>query len=226
MLLTFRFYPGKYPAKTGRHIMSTEHTCTAFAGMRRVASGAVIDVAVAAKPAIDRGESVLIFDDATAATIEIDFRGSAADVRARLAQRTDIHPAPSQEAEAPRGPGRPKLGVVAREVTLLPRHWDWLAGQPGGASVALRKLVEHARRASGDKDRVRIAREVAYRFMSAMAGDLRNVEEASRALFAGDGARFYSLIAAWPEDIRDHTVKLAVDGLSHIAEGRLSTASA
>jgi uncharacterized protein len=205
--------------------MSTEHTCTAFAGVHRIASGPVVDVAVAAKPAVDRGESVLIFDDATAETIEIDFRGSAADVRGRLAQRTDIQPAP-KEPEAPRGPGRPKLGVVAREVTLLPRHWDWLAGQPGGASVALRKLVEHARRASGDKDRVRIAREVTYRFMSAMAGDLRNVEEASRALFAGDGARFYSLIAAWPEDIRDHTVKLAVDGLSHIAEGRLSTALA
>jgi uncharacterized protein len=206
--------------------MTAEHSCTAFTGMRRIASGPVVDVAVAAKPAVDRGESVLIFDDATAETIEIDFRGSAADVRDRLARRTDIHPAPPKQAEAPRGPGRPKLGVVAREVTLLPRHWDWLAGQPGGASVALRKLVEHARRASGDKDRVRVARETAYRFMSAMAGDLQNVEEASRALFAGDGARFYALVATWPEDIRDHTVRLAVDGLGHIAEGRLSTASA
>jgi hypothetical protein len=206
--------------------MTAEHSCTAFTGMRRIASGPVVDVAVAAKPAVDRGESVLIFDDATAETIEIDFRGSAADVRDRLARRTDIHPAPPKQVEAPRGPGRPKLGVVAREVTLLPRHWDWLAGQPGGASVALRKLVEHARRASGDKDRVRVARETAYRFMSAMAGDLQNVEEASRALFAGDGARFYSLVAAWPEDIRDHTVRLAADGLGHIAEGRLSTASA
>jgi len=102
-------------------------------------------------------------------------------------------------------------------VTLLPRHWDWLARQPGGASVALRKLVEHARRESGDKDRVRIARETAYRFMSAMAGDLRNLEEASRALFAGDATRFYPLVAAWPEDIRDHTIKLAADGLSHPA---------
>jgi hypothetical protein len=193
----------------------TEQTCTAFSGTRRIASGAVADVALAAKAVVDRGENVLIFDDATAATIEIDFRGSAADVRARLAQRTDLAAAPSKETEAPRGPGRPKLGVVAREVTLLPRHWDWLARQPGGASVALRKLVEHARRASGDKDRVRIGRETAYRFMAAMAGELRNLEEASRALFAGDGARFYSLVAAWPEDIRDHTVKLAVDGLSH-----------
>jgi len=190
--------------------------CTAFTGPRRIASGPIADVALAAKPASDRGESVLVFDDATAQTIEIDFRGSAADVSARLAQRTELRAAPTQEAEAPRGPGRPKLCVVAREVTLLPRHWDWLASQPGGASVALRKLVEHARRANGDKDRVRIAREVAYRFMSAMAGDLRNLEEASRALFAGDAARFYSLVAAWPEDIRDHTIKLAADGLAQV----------
>jgi uncharacterized protein len=186
--------------------------CTAFTGTRRIASGPVADVALAAKPVADRGQSVLIFDDATAQTIEIDFRGSAADVSARLAQCADLRAASTQEAEVPRGPGRPKLGVVAREVTLLPRHWDWLASQPGGASVALRKLVEHARRASGDKDRVRIAREITYRFMAAMAGDLRNLEEASRALFAGHAARFYSLVAEWPEDIRDHTVKLAADG--------------
>src|SRR5258705_325909 len=189
-------------------------TCTAFAGTRRIASGTIVDVALAAKPAADRGDSVLIFDDTTAQTIEVDFRGSAADVSARLAQRRVSRPAPPGEAEVRRGPGRPKLGVVAREVTLLPRHGDGLASQPGGASVALRKLVEHARRANGDKDRVRMAREVAYRFMSAMAGDLRNLEEASRALFAGEAARFYSLIAAWPEDIRDHAVKLAVDGLA------------
>jgi hypothetical protein len=191
--------------------------CTAFTGTRRIASGPIADVALAAKPAVDRGESVLIFDDATAQPVEIDFRGSAADLRDRLARHVDAAPRQEPEPvalEAPRGPGRPKLGVVAREVTLLPRHWDWLARQPGGASVALRKLVEDARRASGDKDRVRGAREVAYRFMAAMAGNLPNFEEAARALFAGDGARFYPLVAAWPEDIRDHTVKLAVDGLA------------
>jgi hypothetical protein len=189
--------------------------CIAFAGTRRIASGLIADVALAAKPVADRGESVLIFDGATAQPIEIDFRGSPADLRERLAQRAEA-PLPQAQpvAETPRGPGRPKLGVVAREVTLLPRHWDWLARQPGGASVALRKLVEDARRASGDKDRVRGAREVAYRFMSAMAGNLPNFEEAARALFAGDGSRFHPLVAAWPQDVRDHTVKLAVDGLA------------
>jgi uncharacterized protein len=98
--------------------------------------------------------------------------------------------------------------VVAREVTLLPRHWEWLSAQPGGASVALRKLVDEARRANSDRDRSRVARDAAYYFMSAMAGDLANFEEAARALFANDRRRLAALIAGWPDDIRDHIVKL------------------
>jgi hypothetical protein len=122
---------------------------------------------------------------------------------------------PETDAPAePRGRGRPKLGVVAREVTLLPRHWDWLGAQPGGASVALRKLVEDARRANGDRDRQRAARDAAYHFMSTMAGDLPGFEEASRALFADDRRRFAELIADWPVDIRDHIVKLAFRDLA------------
>ena len=110
-----------------------------------------------------------------------------------------------------RGPGRPRLGVVAREVTLLPRHWDWLAIQPGGASVALRKLVEVARRDSETRDRVRQASAVAYRFMSTIAGHEAGFEEASRALFAGDQAGFEALIAGWPVDVRHHLKRLAAD---------------
>jgi hypothetical protein len=120
-------------------------------------------------------------------------------------------PAPSALPEPARGPGRPKLGVVAREVTLLPRHWEWLASQPGGASVALRKLVEVARRSSEVKDRVRQAGAVAYRFMSTMAGHEPGFEEASRALFAGDQAGFEALIAAWPVDVQNHLKALATD---------------
>jgi uncharacterized protein len=185
-------------------------TCTAFAKQRRIASGTLEHVALQAKPAFDRGESVLIFDDATAQPIEIDFRGNAADLRQRLAQRDAAQP---RGPETPRGPGRPRLGVVAREVTLLPRHWEWLSRQPGGASVALRKLVEEARRQNGDADRTRQARETAYRFMSAMAGNFESFEEAARALFAGDGPRFATMVAAWPADIRDHATRLATDGL-------------
>jgi hypothetical protein len=101
------------------------------------------------------------------------------------------------------------LGVVAREVTLLPRHWDWLAVQPGGASVALRKLVDEARRSSGDRDRTRAAQEATYRFISAIAGNLPGFEEACRALFAHDRRRFGDLIAGWPEDVRDYAIQLA-----------------
>jgi len=99
--------------------------------------------------------------------------------------------------------------VVAREVTLLPRHWEWLAAQPGGASVALRKLVEAARRDHRDRDIQRQVQECAHRFMSAMAGDLPGYEEAIRALFADDQARFAGLVAPWPADVRDHALRLA-----------------
>jgi hypothetical protein len=98
--------------------------------------------------------------------------------------------------------------VVAREVTLLPRHWEWLADQRGGASAALRRLVDEARRASGGVKR-RAAQETAYRFMSAMAGDLTAFEEAARALFADDRSRMEQHMASWPQDIRDHVLRLA-----------------
>jgi hypothetical protein len=108
-----------------------------------------------------------------------------------------------------RSAGRPKLGVVPREVTLLPRHWEWLSSQPGGASVALRKLVEHASRDARGADIKREARDSAYRFMHELAGDEAGFEEASRALFAGDAARFGELVAPWPAGVREHLLELA-----------------
>jgi hypothetical protein len=185
----------------------------AFEGNRCIACGDLRDVARTAKQALDRDKdaSILVFDGGTSAPIEIDFRGSVENVLARLPHTAST----SGEAEAaaspaPRGPGRPKLGVVAREVTLLPRHWEWLARQPGGASVAIRKLVEQARRTGEEGDRVRKAQEAAYRFMSAMAGNEPHYEEAIRALFADDPARFEILIARWPADIRGHAWRLAM----------------
>jgi uncharacterized protein len=182
----------------------------AFEGDRCIASGELHDVARAAKQALDRREdaSILVFDGKTSGPIEIDFRGSLDNVLARL---PDVAPAADDDdaLPAPRGPGRTKLGVVAREVTLLPRHWEWLAQQPGGASVALRKLVDAARRTGEDGDRLRQAQEAAYRFMSVMAGNRLRYEDAVRALFAGDSRGFEKLIAEWPADVRDHTAKLA-----------------
>jgi uncharacterized protein len=187
--------------------------CTAFEGSRRIASGGLEQVALKVKEVLDRGERapVLIFDDSSSELVEVDFRGTAEDVARRLsAVRDGAPPEPRAPAEdAARRPGRPKLGVVAREVTLLPRHWEWLSGQPGGASVALRKLVEGARSVNAAKDRIRAAQESAYRFMSAMAGNETGFEEAIRALFAGNQARLEEMTAAWPIDVRDHARRLA-----------------
>jgi len=181
-------------------------SCTAFLGHRLIASGPLPEVALAAKQALDAGahEPLLVFDDASSLPVEIDFRGTPKEVLGRL-RGSPAAPASS----ATRGPGRPKLGVTAREVTLLPRHWDWLGQQPGGASATLRRLVEEAKRGSGAKERARLASEAADRFMRVMAGDLPSYEEASRAFWRGQRSAFAQRIKTWPQDVRDHLLRLA-----------------
>jgi len=166
----------------------------AFAGHRLLARGSAAEVVAAVKAATDAGETVLTFEAATGRVVDLDLRGDVTAVLARLT--------PATEPEK-RGPGRPKLGVTAREVTLLPRHWDWLAGQPGGASVALRKLVEGALKEAEGPDRARRAKEATYRFMTAIAGDLPGYEEATRMLFAGDWTAFDAAVEGWPEGVRE-----------------------
>lgn len=201
----------------------------AFSGMQRIAAGALADVATAIKRVVDSGQHppILLFEARTSELVEVDTRGSLDDVARRYASPS-APSAPSDGASAsdvtadvaadaaadgaadgPRPRGRPKLGVVAREVTLLPRHWEWLNAQPGGASVALRKLVEEARRANAGRDAARSAREAAYKFMSAIASGLETFEEAIRALFAGDRPRFEGLVSTWPADVREHVLGLA-----------------
>ena len=186
---------------------------TAFMGQRLLAAGPLAEVALAVMNAGRRPAAppIVIFSDVTGQPIDLDLRGTEREIIARLPQSAPVPETAADEMAAaePRGRGRPRLGVVAREVTLLPRHWEWLGSQPGGASVALRKLVDGARRANGDADRAREARDAAYHFMSVMAGNLAGFEEASRALFADDRRRFVGLVAGWPDDIRDHVVKLA-----------------
>jgi uncharacterized protein len=195
--------------ETAASVTETKHF-TAFVGSRRLASGLLADVALAVGKASKAAgtEPTVIFDDNTGRPIDLDLRGIEQEIVARLPS-LNSETAGEPPASEPRGRGRPRLGVVAREVTLLPRHWEWLGTQSGGASVALRKLVEQARRAGSDQDRRRTARDAAYHFMSVMAGDRPGFEEASRALFADDHRRFAELIAAWPRDVRDHIVKLA-----------------
>ncbi len=201
----------------------TEHTQTpaaiAFSGMDKIASGTILEVALASKTLLDRDANtpLLVLDYLNSHVIELDLRGSAAKITERLgaSEASNKHEEPAiaplevpQSLES-RGRGRPKLGVMAREVTLLPRHWHWLGEQPGGASVTLRKLVEQARHASANKDLLRAAQESAYRFMSALAGDLPGFEEAIRALFAPDSTRFTQLASQWPSDVGAHALLLA-----------------
>jgi uncharacterized protein len=197
--------------------------CTAFDGHRLLQSGPLRDVALAVKTAIDQRspDAILVFDDATGRVVDLDLRGTGAEVVERLSRPAPTVPgrhrpaspgpfeAASEPTSEPRGRGRPRLGVVAREVTLLPRHWEWLAAQPGGASAVLRRLVDEARRSGGAQRQRRAAQEAAYRFMLAIAGDLAGYEEATRALFADDRPRVERWIADWPEDVRAHALRLA-----------------
>jgi len=189
-----------------------------FDGARRVGGGGLIDVARAAKRCVELGlpGPLLLFDAVTSELLELDLRGTLDEVLARLpVDLTDpAQPAtPAEPASLPPAvrvrPGRPRLGVVAREITLLPRHWEWLSEQRGGASVTIRRLVEEARNASAERDRRRRAQESAYRFMSAMVGNQPGFEDATRALFADDASRFHEFAREWPTDLRDHATQLA-----------------
>ena len=196
----------------------TNHVATtwiAFANSRCIAQGPPGTVATEAKAyaGAHPRTTLLIFDAHSSQPIELDLRQSISKLRDALPPATESRPSDeSAVSDAPRGPGRPRLGVVAREVTLLPRHWDWLATQRGGASVALRTLVEHAMKASIEIDRKRAARESAYRFMHAIAGDAPGFEAAARALFADDSLALRKATAAWPADIREHALALSGQG--------------
>jgi hypothetical protein len=168
-------------------------TYTAFQDATLLAAGELPEVSRVVLEAQARGDAgILLFDDTTGAQVDIDPRAIAT-------QPEPVKP----------GRGRPKLGVVAREVTLLPRHWEWLAGQPGGASAALRRLVEEARRAAEPGDRFRAAQTAVYRVMQGLAGDLPGYEEALRALYAQEDARFDALIAGWPADVQSYVARLS-----------------
>ncbi|MGI6082261.1 MAG: DUF2239 family protein [Limnochordia bacterium] len=192
----------------------TKRYCTGFAGSRRVASGELREVALKLKELFDSDETepLLVFDDETGSQIDLPLAGTVDELTKSVAvlsdgkdaQHGEKAAAPSGPTPASRGPGRPRLGVVAREVTLLPRHWEWLNGQPSGASATLRRLVERARKESSAADRVRQAQEAAYRFMTTMAGNEPGYEEALRAFYRQDYDRFDELNRNWPQDVREY----------------------
>lgn len=193
--------------------MQETKTVTAFIGTELVKSGSPNAVTIALRAALQAKPELLplVFDDDSGKPIELDLRGPSAEV---ARPHTDhVGPAPAApETQAKASRGRPRLGVIAREVTLLPEHWEWLASQPGGASVALRKLVHEARRENAELDERRRSRERAYNAMVVLAGNLPGFEEASRALFAGELDRMAELTLAWPPDIRSYLQHLAAPG--------------
>ncbi len=194
-------------------------SCTAFVGQRLLQSGPLVEVALSTKTVSenDSSQGILIFDDATGRVIDVDLRGTKSEIIARLSRQSEAYgraangsrKSAKDEAAESKRPGRPKLGVVSREVTLLPRQWEWLATQPGGASAVLRKLVDAARKGGDGQGKQRASQEAAYHFMLAIAGDMPDYEEATRALFANDRPKLEQCIAEWPDDIKSHALSLA-----------------
>jgi hypothetical protein len=194
--------------------MPENGTYTAFAGNRLIVSGDLKTMLLRTKACLDAGEAdaVLIFEDQTGKQIDFDFRGTPEEVIARLASHA-LFAASEAETQSRKGPGRPRLGVIGGEVSLLPRHWDWLAQQQGGSSATLRRLVDEERKRNGGKERARLAWEAAGKFMWGIAGNLPGFEEASRALYAHDCARLDSLIQEWPADVRNHLQHMAGEAI-------------
>lgn len=232
VILTQVFYPGINPPQThGADCVSDSLSkpSTAFEGHRLLLSGPLVEVALAVKTAVENSSSsvILVFDDATGRVVDLDLRGTKAEIIERLSRPpqtfvgryrprpSELSPSVEKEASEPKGRGRPKLGVVSREVTLLPRQWEWLAAQPGGASAVLRRLVDDARRNGGSLQKRRATQEAACQFMLGIAGDFPGYEEATRALFADDRAKLEQCISDWPEDIQAHVLRLAFGAQDH-----------
>ncbi|MBE1556121.1 DUF2239 family protein [Sporosarcina limicola] len=191
----------------------TSFYCTAFLGVGVVADGSLYHVVSTVKDTLEDRDltQLLIFDDSTGKQIDVDFRGQSDEVLKRLGEQFGDLPGMEVNHQPTRQVGRPKLGVVSGEVTLLPRHWEWLKSQPGGASVTLRKLVNEARHAGGKQSKIRESQEATYHFMTTMAGNFHQYEEALRELYSGDLDRFNHFIDAWAPDIRNHIKRLAAN---------------
>jgi hypothetical protein len=200
--------------------MDKDRTFTAFAGDRLVISAEIRDTLLKVKQRLNKGEreTMLIFDDRTGKQVDFNLEGSPEEVLERLPS----HPLFAAQQQLRSGPGRPKLGVISREISLLPQHWDWLEEQPKGISAVLRGLVDEARRREPDQARSRSIRDATAKFMWAMAGNLPGFEEASRALYAADQERLDTLIRAWPKDIRSHILHMLGESLGILTASRAS----
>jgi len=176
---------------------------TLFEGFRMVGTGSLAQMAQEARRISESGSTLrlALFNDVTGRTVDWDL-GDGTPLPVPLCSPT----AGADEETPPKrpGPGRPALGVVSREVSLLPRHWEWLNSQPNGASGTLRMLVEEARKKNAARDAARAMRDAIHQFLWEMAGDLEGFEEATRAFFAKDYERYFHLTSHWPEDIKKY----------------------
>lgn len=177
---------------------------TAFDGFKVIAQGNLEEVALLLKRKIrdQKALSALIFSDLTGRQIDLDLSGTEKQVIDRLKVYS------SQEPQANTGAGRPKLGVIPREISLLPHHWEWLINQDGGSSAVIRNLIDEKIK-NRSSDKIKASQERTYKFLSAIAGNLPNFEEATRYLYRKDKKKFTELISSWPKDIVKHSMALA-----------------
>ncbi len=192
--------------------VNTESTYVVFVGTRLAACGDLVTVLEKTKRLVDQEaegkkleqDAILLFEEQTGEQVDFDMRGSLDEVLSRIPE----HPLRNKSEPTPtRGPGRPKLGIVCREVCLLPQHWEWLAEQPGGPSAVLRRLVYEAAQREPNEQQARKGRDATERIMAAIAGNLPGYEEASRALWNGQADRFEQLVRNWPGDIGQYLVR-------------------
>lgn len=191
---------------------SITQAATAFNNTNKLANGPLIEVIMAMKTAIieNQNAKILCFLDENGAMIDFDLSGSNEQIIARLLTQFKA-PSTSEQIEiieTQSKAGRPKLGVIAKEVTLLPRHWEWLGAQNGGASATLRRLVEIAAKESIGIAARKNAQNATYRFLQNIAGDFENYEEVLRAIFADDFEKMRNLMKNWPQDIQNYAQKL------------------
>lgn len=166
---------------------------TAFASCKQIAFGECAQVlAQIGSMTFPQDTSIRVFGDETGECLDFDLRVKVLTKSAmgKSALSTSVV----------RSMGRPRLEVVAGEVPLLPRHWEQFDRQPGGTSVALRRMVDEGRKIGQGRDSVRAPRETACRSMRNMAGALPGYEHAARALFRGNKALFEKAVAHWPAD--------------------------
>jgi hypothetical protein len=199
VILTFHLYPGN-------NVGMETQTYTAFIGHKLLAHGDLAKVALKVKRKLkdDALANILIFSDLTGKQMDFDLRGTEKEVEARLQKFVAEEP-----DNANQGRGRPRLGVVAREVSLLPRHWEWLSNQSGGASATIRRLIDDVRKKTSGRDAIKQSLERTHAFMTAIGGDLPGYEEALRGLYAKDRQKFHKYLEEWPAPVKEHAIKLS-----------------